>query len=113
MYTDSELLFPSYAIAKLRDLRGPEWRKLIDRLVKLPEDHPHSLAFGLMMIRLDGCLNCEMDNFKAMRGCVLCASQTIRRFKGSDRELLALYDEARAEISAYLNQQRKVKRQAA
>ena len=113
MFTDSELLFPSYAISQLRDVRGPEWQKLVDRVARLSEDHPHSLAFSLMMIRLDGCLNCEMDNYKAMRGCVLCATLTIRRFKGSDRELLRLFDNACKEVEAYLSQPRKAKRQAA
>ena len=107
MYTDSELLFPPYAIAKLRDLRGPDWQELVDQVLSLPEDHPQSLAFSLMMMRLDGCLNCEMDNFKAMRGCVMCATQTVRRYKGTDRQLLRLYESARKEVEAYLDQQRK------
>ena len=32
-----------------------------------------------------------------MRGCTACARQTLRRFKGSDDELLALYEKALAE----------------
>ena len=59
MYNGNELLFPAYAIPKLKDLRGLEWRKLVERISKLPEAHPDSLAFSLMMIRLDGCANCH------------------------------------------------------
>ncbi len=113
MYSNNELLFPAYVIPKLKDLRGPEWRKLVERVSKLPEDHPESLAFSLMMIRLDGCMNCETDSFKAMRGCALCAMQNIRRFKGSDRDLMKLYQTARDDIAEYLGEQKKQRRQAA
>ncbi len=113
MYHDNELLFPAYVIPKLKDLRGSEWRKLVERVSKLPEEHPESLAFSLMMMRLDGCINCETDSFKAMRGCALCAMQNIRRFKGSDRELLKLYQTARQDVNDYLAEQKKQSRQAA
>ncbi len=113
MYRDNELLFPAYVIPKLKDLRGPEWRRLVERVAKLPEEHPESLAFSLMMIRLDGCVNCETDSFKAMRGCALCAMQNIRRFKGTDRDLIKLYQNARDEIAEYLGEQKKQRRRVA
>ncbi len=113
MYNDNELLFPAYVIPKLKDLRGLEWRKLVERVAKLPEDHPESLAFSLMMMRLDGCINCETDSFKAMRGCALCAMQNIRRFKGRDRDLLRLYQQARQDVAEYLGEQKEQRRQAA
>jgi hypothetical protein len=113
MYDGNELLFPAYVIPKLKDLRGSEWRRLVERVAKLPEAHPESLAFSLMMIRLDGCMNCQTDSFKAMRGCALCAMQNIRRFKGSDRELLKLYQSARQEIEEYLDEQRRQRKKAA
>ena len=49
----AEILFPPKLIPQLRDLRGDEWRQLIDRVAKLPETHPDSMAFSLLMIRLD------------------------------------------------------------
>jgi hypothetical protein len=113
MYTDNELLFPAYVIPMLKDLRGPEWRRLVERVARLPEAHPESLAFSLMMIRLDGCINCATDSFKAMRGCALCAMQNIRRFKGSDRELIRLYQQAREDVDEYLGEQKKARRKAA
>ena len=88
MHAGSELLFPPYAIAPLMGLRGKEWEELVARVAGLPETHRDSLAFSLMMIRLDGCLTCETDSYKAMRGCVQCAIQTIRRFKEGDDQLL-------------------------
>jgi len=106
MNAGTELLFPPYAIPHLRDLRGPKWRQLVDRVLRLKEDHPEALAFSWMMMRIDGCKTCEVDSYKAMHGCVACAAQNIRRFKGSDAELLKLYSEALKEVRAYLAQRR-------
>lgn len=94
MYTDNELLFPNYVIPSLRDLRGPKWRDLVDHIAPLEETHVETLAFMLMMIRLNGCMSCETDSYRAMRGCTACAHQTLRRFKGSDEDLLDLYETA-------------------
>lgn len=113
MHAGSELLFPPYAIAPLEELRGPEWQALVGRVAVLPETHPESLAFSLMMMRLDGCLTCETDSYKAMRGCVQCAIQTVRRFKESDEELLREYEQARQDINAYLEDTAEQKMKAA
>jgi hypothetical protein len=102
MYAKNELLFPTYVIPLLRSLRGEEWRRLVDRVVSLPETHPERLAFSLMMIHLDGCMECETDSYRAMRGCAMCATQTLRRFKGSEGELLKAYREALVEVETYL-----------
>jgi len=61
-----------------------------------------AFAFGLMMIRLDGCLTCHADSYRAMRGCTTCAQQTIARFKGSDEELLQRFEWARRDVLCYL-----------
>jgi hypothetical protein len=105
MYTNNELLFPNYVISMLRDMRGSEWRELVDRVVALPPDHPELLAFGLMMIRLNGCLECETDSYRAMRGCAMCALQTLRRYKGTDRDLLKIYEKALAEVQTFVTEQ--------
>jgi hypothetical protein len=68
----------------------------------LPENHPESLAFSLMMIRLDGCMACETDSYRAMKGCTGCALQTLRRYKGPDGELLQSYKEALMEVEEHL-----------
>ncbi len=102
MYTNTELLFPNYVIPALRELRGPEWRQLVDRVLELPADHPESVAFVLMMIRLNGCLDCETDSYRALRGCAACAVQTLRRFRGADRELLDAYHQALADFQEFL-----------
>ena len=105
MYTNNELLFPNHVIPMLRDMRGPEWRDLVDSVIDLPEDHPRVAAFVLMMIRVDGCLECETDSYRAMRGCALCATQMLRRFKEPDSELLAMYEEALADVREFIDAQ--------
>jgi hypothetical protein len=102
MYTNSDLLFPNYVIPVLRDMRGPEWRDLVDHIMTLPETHPEVLGFVLMMIRLNGCMECETDSYRAMRGCAMCATQTLRRSKVSDRELLRSYERALDDVRDYL-----------
>lgn len=102
MYPKAELLFPPRLISSLRDLRGPEWTDLVSRVGKLPETDPDSLAFTLMMVRLDGCVKCHEGSFKYMRGCQLCATQTVMQFKGTDADLLILYQKARRDIDSYL-----------
>ncbi len=102
MYAENELLFPSHVIPKLRESRGETWTKLVDRVSRLPEDHPESLAFSLMMIRLDGCMACETDSYRAMKGCLDCALQTLRRHKSPDEDLLQRYQESLMEIEKHL-----------
>lgn len=101
MYPKAELLFPPRLISSLRDLRGPEWADLVQRVARLPETDPDSLAFSLMMIRLDGCVKCHEGSFKYMRGCQLCATQTVMQFKGTDTDLLLAYQKAQRDIRAY------------
>jgi hypothetical protein len=104
VHTKAELLFPATLIPSLRDLRGEEWRALVDRVAALPDTHPDSLAFVLMMIELDGCLKCNSNNYKFLRGCFLCATQTVQSYKGSDQDMLALYNRAKQELSTHLQQ---------
>jgi len=109
MYAKNELMFPHYAIAFLRDARGKEWQDLVDRVVALPETHPEVLAFMLMMVRVNGCMPCETDSYRAMRGCTACALQTLRRYKEPDEDLLRMYQEALSDVQGYLDHAQPVK----
>ena len=102
MYTKNEIMFPHHVISQLRGLRGAEWRELVDQVLAVPQSDEQSLAFVLMMVRLNGCLACETDSYRAMRGCDMCAVQTLRRFKGSDRELLRNYQQALEDVRQYM-----------
>jgi hypothetical protein len=102
MYTKNELMFPHQAIPHLRDVRGEVWRQVVDRVAALPETHEEVLALMLTMIRVNGCMPCETDSYRAMRGCVMCAQQTLRRYKGLDSELVHIYEQALADVQNYM-----------
>lgn len=101
MYTDNEILFPNTAIASLKKLRGAEWESLVEQIAALPENHEDTLSFMLMMIRLNGCMSCETDSYRAMRGCTACAHQTLRRYKGTDDDLIKLFEKARKDLREF------------
>ena len=102
MYPDSEILFPPRCIPLLRNRRGPEWAELIDQIAARPDGHEDVLGFSLMMIRLGSCLTCDLDSYRASLGCCTCARRSVSGFKGSDRDLIHLFEEAREEVRAYL-----------
>ncbi len=100
VYRKYDLLFTPRLISQLRTLRDEDWTRLIDYLTPLPETHPDALAFSMMMIDLGSCLTCEMDSYRAQRGCAMCARQTITSFKGSDSQLLNQYEIAQRVVTA-------------
>jgi hypothetical protein len=102
MYPESEILFPPRCLPLLRDRRGPEWARLIDHMASVPDGHEDVLGFSLMMIRLGSCLTCDLDSYRASLGCCTCAARSVSGFKGSDRDLIRLFEEAREEVRAYV-----------
>jgi hypothetical protein len=100
-HEDADMLFPMRALPALEDLRGATWKHLVDKVAKMEEDQPDALAFGLMMIRLNGCLSCQSDSFRALHGCTACARQVVMRFRGNDADVLKLYEKARKDVLAY------------
>jgi hypothetical protein len=89
---DNDLLFASRIIPKLLSIRGVVWQNLVDRVSEQDPTSVEHLAFVLMMVRLDGCTSCNADSFRAMRGCTQCAIQTVNRFRGSDEELVEIFN---------------------
>jgi hypothetical protein len=83
-------------------MRGPEWQQLVNRIADLPDTHEDSLAFALMMVKIGGCLNCDLDSYKASLGCCTCAKRAINAFKGSDKALLRKFEESKEQLVAYL-----------
>jgi len=100
--SDTDLLFPPRVIPDLRLVRGPNWRKLATRVAVTKDNSLERMAFILMMVRLNGCPSCNADSFRAMNGCTSCAKQSLKRFRGSDAELIKLYEEAKTEVARYL-----------
>ena len=108
MYPRSEILFPHRCVASLKKMRGSDWQELVDRIAGLPDTHNDSLAFALMMIKLTGCLNCDLDSYKASLGCCTCAKRAINSFKGSDKVLMRKYQEAQAELEQYRKEHKEL-----
>ncbi len=100
--SDTELLFPARVITLLGNLRAEMWRALIERVGGDGASPVEQQAFVLMMVRLGGCVGCNADSYRAMRGCTACARQTVRRYKGGDQELIELFNQSCREIDAYL-----------
>ena len=98
----AEILFPHKSVSALSNLREVKWRELTKRVATLPEDHPESLAFCLMMIRQCGCLDCNPDRYKALMGCSACGKRTILAYKGADDNLVRAFKQARNEVSRFL-----------
>lgn len=98
MYMQNSLLFPREAIRSLRCSRGERFAKLIDHVCSLPSCHEETLAFMLMMIQLNGCVSCATDSYRAMNGCSVCALRVLKRFKGTDQDLLDRYEDALNEV---------------
>ena len=101
----TELLFPPHLIPDLGDLRGEKWRELVESIASLPTAHPNTLAFCLMMIRLNACLGCVSGSYRFMRGCELCSQQTIARYQGTDEEMIEQFYQARDDLARYTEDQ--------
>jgi hypothetical protein len=87
----------------MRNLRGPAWAALVDRITALPDGHEDVLSLSLMAIRMASCLTCDLDSYRASLGCCICAGRTVAGFKGTDRDLIRLFEETREEVCAYLD----------
>jgi len=103
--SDTEMLFPMRVMPNLDDVRGEEWRKYIQKLTSSDADLQNQLGFVLMMIKQAGCVTCNADSFRAMRGCTQCARQVVRRYRGNDRELIQLVEQAKQEWVQYQERQ--------
>lgn len=100
--SDTELLFPLRVIPSLGTLRGEKWQNLIHEIMSPSSKLSDQMGFTLLMVRLDGCIGCNADSYRAMKGCTQCARQNIRRFRGTDQDLIELYHQARKEAEAFL-----------
>lgn len=99
---DYDLLFPPRVIPSLRELRGEQWKNLVDQTTRHEPTSPEWVAFVLMMARLSGCTTCHSGSYRALRGCTKCAQQVVRRFDGTDSEFVYLYTKTRQEIDQFL-----------
>ena len=101
--SDTELLFPLRVAASLGSMRDNDWQDLVERVSSPDAELTDQMGFVLMMVRMDGCVGCNADSFRAMKGCTLCARQNIRRFRGTDRDLVELFQQSKNEVETYLD----------
>ncbi|MEN6481231.1 MAG: hypothetical protein ABFD29_03525 [Anaerolineaceae bacterium] len=100
--SDTELLFPLRVTPVLENLRGKEWQKIVQQVLAPDVSDETKLAFVLMMVKMNGCAGCNADSFKAMKGCTMCSKQTVRRFRGTDDDLVNQYKHSSDEVQRYL-----------
>ena len=99
---DTDLIFPPRVISALSSERSSVWKDLVVLAQNSDSDSPEKVAFILMMARLNNCATCNADSYRAIQGCSTCARQALKRFHGTDEELILLFDAARSEIIRYL-----------
>jgi hypothetical protein len=86
----------------LRTLHGEEWRWLVDHIRSAESTPAERYAFVLMMVRMCGCVGCNADSFRAMRGCTQCARQTVRRIRGNERDIIDQFRQVQREVESYI-----------
>jgi hypothetical protein len=102
---DTEILFPLRVIPQLKAMRGDDWNQFIDKLSSGDGNDVEKIAFVLMMVKMGGCASCNSDSFRAMRGCTQCARQTIKRYRGSDQELIEQHHGLQKDVELFLKKQ--------
>jgi len=102
-----DLLFPASAIPLLKESRGATWESLLNKIIGTKSDSLEVTAFTLLMVRINNCIFCNTDSYRAIHGCPQCARQALHRFRGSDDDLVCLYTSAISEVSEYLTRKNK------
>jgi len=88
---DTQIMFPIHAMQNLHGMRGKLWDELLDSTTELSPISCEVIGFVLMMTMQCGCTTCNSDSFRAMKGCIECSQQAIKRYKGDDGKLVALH----------------------
>ena len=100
--SDTELFFPIRVIPTLNQVRGKEWETLIERVTAPDASNVEKIAFSELIVKLAGCQGCDADSFRAMRGCTQCSRLVVKRFKGTDAELLEQYEQCKKDVEEFL-----------
>lgn len=98
MYPRSQILFPHSCVRGLRNLLDERWKALVDDVLAQGESSTAGLAFSLMMIRLCGCLQCDMSSYKATLGCDVCSQRAVLGLREGSKGLLRRYERAFQEL---------------
>lgn len=106
----TELLFPPRLIPALMDARGEPWRIYVYEIQGKPTGDIDRLAMIYFMARLASCSSCQSDSLRAIQGCEHCARQSLRRFRGSDEELVLSVQTAKQELMQLTAKQNREKK---
>jgi hypothetical protein len=102
----TEVLYPSFGIAQLRNSSGSRFRELVDRVASCSAFDPVAMAFTLMIRRLRG-LAPESAHLCHDPSCALCAASLVTQYPGDEDSLLETYHQARCEIEFCLGVREK------
>jgi hypothetical protein len=97
----THLIFPERLIPILIDERGADWQHLVQDTLQRSPNSVEQVAFILLIARLSGCATCHANALRALRGCAICAKQSVGRFRGSDQELAAQHEQACEEVEGF------------
>ncbi len=100
--SDTELIFPTRLIPHLRNLRGELWQAVIDKVINNQDDIGSKMGMVILMSKLAGCLTCNADSYRAIRGCTICSQQALKRYKGSDKDLETYFNKSVQRANKYL-----------
>lgn len=106
VYSHCEILFPHSKVNGLKNLKGDDWKELVEEIAMLPETHPDALAFSHMMIKICDCLNCDLSSYKAALGCAACSQRTVNALRDNDKQLLQRFKKSQRIIYDYLRETR-------
>jgi hypothetical protein len=95
-------IFPLEVIPALATLRGDQWISFVEHISKEPDHSIETIAFTHMMVRINNCHTCNSDSFRAMNGCIKCSTQSISRFRGTDSDLMILYNSSKYAVETFL-----------
>lgn len=98
-----DLLFPPGLIPAIVEARGKCWREKIIKDLASNSCFINETALILTMARLVNCAACHANSYRASQGCAYCTSQALRRYQGTDDELLELYGNTKIEVQDYLS----------
>jgi hypothetical protein len=104
VYSHCEILFPHSKVNGLKNLKGDDWKELVEEIAMLPETHPDALAFSHMMINICDCLNCDLSSYKAALGCAACSQRTVNALRDDDQQLLQRFNKSQKIIYDYLRE---------
>ena len=100
--SDTELFFPIRVIPALSKVRGEEWDALINRVTSPDAPEVEKIAFSELIIKLAACPACDADSFRAMRGCTQCARLVVKRYKGTDAELVGQFEQCMKDVEEFV-----------